>query len=158
MFRLERQLGGSLGEVVESMRAVGQRCQWKKRISWEAGVNADSQACPRVVESAGLKGKGRFGDSAVGGAVKHSLVLGFPGEESASVEGRRTAQRAAGRGEPPGGSWGGTRRAFILDLMRGPDSTFVIPTWAARLLPKLKKAFGDGVGERVNCVESSQSV
>ena len=49
MFRLERQLGGSLGEVVESMRAVGQRRQWKKRISWEAGVNADSQACPRVL-------------------------------------------------------------------------------------------------------------
>lgn len=42
-----------------------------RRISWEAGVNADSQARPRGVESAGLKGKGHFGDSAVGGAVKH---------------------------------------------------------------------------------------
>ena len=43
----------------------------EKRISWEAGVNADSRACPRVVESVGLKGKGHFDDSAVGGAVKH---------------------------------------------------------------------------------------
>ena len=43
----------------------------EKRISWEAGVNADSRACSRVVESVGLKGKGHFDDSAVGGAVKH---------------------------------------------------------------------------------------
>ena len=51
--------------------------------------------------------------------MKHSLVLGFPGEESASVEGRSSPQRAAGRGEPPGRSWAGTRRTFILDLMQG---------------------------------------
>ena len=30
VFRLERQLEGSPGEAEESMRAVGQRHQWKK--------------------------------------------------------------------------------------------------------------------------------
>lgn len=92
MTLLSVQTGETVGRVSWGSGGIhegsGTETSMEKRISWEADVNADSQACPRVVESAGL------GDSAVGGTVKHSLVLGFPGEESASIEGRRTAQRA----------------------------------------------------------------
>ena len=85
MFRLERQLGGSLGEVVESMRAVTSMEEKNLLGSW---CQCRFPGLSQSFESAGL------GDWAVGGAVKHSLVLGFPGEESASVEGRSSPQRA----------------------------------------------------------------
>ena len=103
------------------------------RVSWGSGGIHEGSGTETAVEKKNLLGSWcqcRFpglsqsfesaglGDSAVGGAVKHSLVLGFPGEESASVEGRSSAQRAAGREEPPGRSWAGTR-TFILDLMQG---------------------------------------
>lgn len=75
MTLLSVQNGETVGRVSWGSGGVhegsGTETSEEKGISWEAGVNADSQACPRGVESAGLKGKGHSGDLGVGRAVKH---------------------------------------------------------------------------------------
>lgn len=65
MTLLSVQNGETVGRVSWGSGGVHEgrdRDAEEKGISWEAGVNADSQACPRGVESAGLKGKGHSGD------------------------------------------------------------------------------------------------
>lgn len=75
----------------------------------------------------------------------HPLKAG--GLPKGQLEGRATSEEL-----------GRSKKSFHSGFNAGVDSTFVIPTWAAQLLPELKKAFGDGAGERLNRVESSQSV